>query len=95
MGDVAFAAIYNTTVTSGFGQIGAQAVLTAQDDGVTDAVGEWQARRDLILAELEDLSVIVPDGGWSLLLDAEALGKEAPEFSKRLLEQSRFAAPRR
>src|SRR3712207_6028771 len=92
MGDVAFAAIYNTTVSSGFGQIGAHAALTADDDGVTDAVQEWQARRDLILEELEDLPTVVPDGGWSLLLNAEALGKKAPDFSKRLLEQGRIAA---
>jgi aspartate/methionine/tyrosine aminotransferase len=69
MGDVAFAAIYNTTVTSGFEQMGARAALTGQDDGVADAVAEWQARRDLTVTELDDLPVVVPDGGWSLLLD--------------------------
>src|SRR5829696_3449899 len=92
MGDVAFAAIYNTTVTSGFGQIGALAALTAEDDGVSDAVEEWQARRDLILQELEGLAVVVPEGGWSLLVDAEAAGLQAPELSKRLLERGRIAA---
>jgi aspartate/methionine/tyrosine aminotransferase len=91
MGDVAFATIYNTTVASGFGQIGAHAALTA-DDGISDAVLEWQARRDLILQELDGLPVVVPDGGWSLLLDAEALGMDAPELSKRLLEHGRIAA---
>ena len=92
MGDVAFAAIYNTTVTSGFGQIGALAALTAEDDGVSDAVEEWQARRDLILQELEGLAVVVPEGGWSVLVDAEAAGLQAPELSKRLLERGRIAA---
>jgi aspartate/methionine/tyrosine aminotransferase len=92
MGDVAFAAIYNTTVTSGFAQIGAHAALTDPDDGVDDAVREWQARRDLIVQELEGLPVVVPDGGWSLLVDTEALGKSAPEFSSSLLERGRIAA---
>lgn len=92
MGDVALATIYNTTVASGFGQIGAHAALTAADDGVTDAVREWQAGRDLILQELDGLPVVIPDGGWSLLLDAQALGKDASEFSKRLQDHSRIAA---
>jgi aspartate/methionine/tyrosine aminotransferase len=92
MGDVAFAAIYNTTVTSGFAQIGAHAALTDPDDGVDGAVREWQARRDLIVQELEGLPVVVPDGGWSLLVDAEALGKNAPELSASLLERGRIAA---
>jgi aspartate/methionine/tyrosine aminotransferase len=92
MGDVAFAAIYNTTVTSGFAQIGAHAALTVGDDGVGDAVREWQTRRDLILQELEGLPVVIPEGGWSLLVDAEALGKGAPDFSASLLERGRIAA---
>ncbi|MGH2955062.1 MAG: pyridoxal phosphate-dependent aminotransferase [Solirubrobacterales bacterium] len=92
MGDVALATIYNTTVASGFGQIGAHAALTAEDDGVADAVREWQARRDLIVEELDGLPVVVPEGGWSLLIDARALGKEAGELSKLLLERGRIAA---
>jgi aspartate/methionine/tyrosine aminotransferase len=92
MGDVAFAAIYNTTVTSGFAQIGAHVALTDEDDGVTHAVRDWQARRDLILQELEGLPVVIPEGGWSLLVDAEALGTEAAELSKQLLEHGRIAA---
>ena len=92
MGDIAVAAIYNTTVTSGFAQIGAHAALTAEDDGVSDAVREWQARRDLILHELEGLPVVAPEGGWSLLVDADALGEGAPDFSAALLERGRIAA---
>src|SRR4029450_10210904 len=88
---VAFAAIYNTTVTSGFAQIGAHAALTTSDDGVADAVREWQARRDLIVQELEGLPVVVPDGGWSLLIDAEALGMGAPDLSASLMDRGRLA----
>jgi aspartate/methionine/tyrosine aminotransferase len=92
MGDVAVAAIYNTTVTSGFAQLGAHAALTTPDHGVREAVVEWQARRDLILRELEGLPVVSPDGGWSLLLDATELGLRAPDLSEALLERGRIAA---
>ena len=92
MSDVAFAAIYNTTVTSGFAQLGAHAALTAEDDGVAAAVAELEARRDLILEELEGLPAVIPDGGWSLLINASELGIEAPELSSRLLERGRIAA---
>jgi aspartate/methionine/tyrosine aminotransferase len=91
MGDVALAAIYNTTVASGFGQIGAHAALTERND-TQAAVLEWQARRDLIVAELDGLPAVVPEGGWSLLVDAEALGLPAPELSDRLLIHGRIAA---
>jgi aspartate/methionine/tyrosine aminotransferase len=91
MGDVALAAIYNTTVASGYGQLGAHAALV-QENGVEAAVAEWESRRNLILEELEGLPVVVPDGGWSLLLDADAFGVRAPELSRRLLERGRIAA---
>ena len=48
-------------------------------------------RRDLILEELDGLPVVIPGGGWSLLLEA-ALGIEAPVMSQRLLEKGRIAA---
>ena len=92
MVDDALAAIYNTTVTSGFGQIGAHAALTSPDDGIADAVRDLQARRDLIVEELDGLPVVVPEGGWSLLVDATTLGVPAPELSQRLLSHGRIAA---
>ncbi len=92
MGDVALAAIYNTTVTSGFGQIGAQAALTSPEDGIPQAVRDLQGRRDLIVQELDGLPVVVPEGGWSLLVDATALAIPAPELSQRLLTHGRIAA---
>jgi aspartate/methionine/tyrosine aminotransferase len=92
MADVALAATYNTTVASGFGQLGAEAALTTIDDGVHEAVVEWQERRDLILQELDGLPVVRPDGGWSLLIDARELGFGAPELAQRLLEFGRIAA---
>ena len=92
MGDVALAAIYNTTVASGFGQVGAHAALLDHDNGVAAAVREWQARRDLLVEELAGLPIVVPVGGWSMLVDAMALGMTAPELSRGLLERGRVAA---
>lgn len=91
MGDVALASIYNTAVASGFGQAGVLAALTNDDDGIAGAVHEWQLRRDLVTAELAGLPIVVPEGGWSMLLDAEALGMPAPELSRRLLASARIA----
>jgi aspartate/methionine/tyrosine aminotransferase len=76
----------------GFGQLGAHAALTAGDDGVANAVHEFQARRDLIVEQLDGLPVVTPDGGWSLLLEAQALGVDAAALSARMLECGRIAA---
>jgi len=92
MGDVALASIYNTTVASGFGQVGAHTALTDGNDGIGAAVAEWQARRDLILRELAELPVVVPEGGWSLLVDATSLGTTAEDLSRRLLDHGHIAA---
>lgn len=92
MGDIALAAIYNTTVASGFGQVGAHAALIDRDNGVAAAVRQWQERRDLVLDELAGLPVVVPEGGWSLLVNAQEVGMSAAELSRNLLERGRIAA---
>ena len=43
--------------------------------------------------ELKGLPVVNASGGWSLLLDTEAMGISAPEASRRLLEQKVAATP--
>ena len=50
-------------------------------------VDELQARRDLMLSELEGLPVGVPAGGWSLLLRVSDFGIDGATASKRLLAQ--------
>jgi aspartate/methionine/tyrosine aminotransferase len=92
MRDVGSAVVYSTVAPSGFNQAGVLAALRAACDGITEATCEWQTRRDFILAELAGLPVISPDGGWSLLLDATALGTSAPDLSRRLLTHGRIAA---
>lgn len=92
LSDIAQAVIYNTVVPSGFAQLGVAAALTARDAGVAEAVAEWQRRRDVLLAQLDGLPVVAPDGGWSALLDAHACGLTAPDLSQRLLDAGRIAA---
>ncbi|MEV0616941.1 pyridoxal phosphate-dependent aminotransferase [Nonomuraea sp. NPDC050404] len=91
MSRVMLATIYNTTVSGGFAQLGAAAALR-EPSGVAEAVAEYQARHDTVVAQLDGLPVVRAGGGWSCLVDAEALGLTATELSDRLLERGRVAA---
>ena len=92
MADVRLTSLSNVVCQVGIGMPGAVAALNARDDGVASAVAEWQARRDFLLAELHDLPVIRPDGGWSLLIDTERLGLASDEASRLLLAKAEVAA---
>ena len=92
MKDIGLVSLTNVVCQVGIGMPGAAAALTAEDDGIAAAVAEWQARRDLILAELSDLPVVRPDGGWSLLIDTAALGMDPADASQRLFENGKVAA---
>lgn len=71
---------------------GVAAGLNAEDDGLKAAVKIWEERRNTLLKELEGLPVIPPHGGWSLLLDAEALGISSPDLAQKLLKEAKIAA---
>jgi aspartate/methionine/tyrosine aminotransferase len=92
MGDVARVHVYNCVTPPGLGQPGALAALTTPDDGVAEAVAEWQRRRDAVTAQLDGYRTIPAAGGWSQLLDVSALGLGGFEASRRLLERGRVAA---
>jgi aspartate/methionine/tyrosine aminotransferase len=85
--------IYNGLVASGFAQAGAIAALKSDPDDLARAVREFERRRDVVMEELEGLPAISASGGWSLLLDTEAMGIPAPDASKRLMEQKVAATP--
>jgi aspartate/methionine/tyrosine aminotransferase len=85
--------IYNGIVTSGFGQIGAAAALRIGDDDVHAAVAEWERRHEKLVRQCDGLPLVPAHGGWSALFDAEACGLDAPELSRRLLEQKVAATP--
>ncbi|KAH8681810.1 class I and II aminotransferase [Xylariales sp. PMI_506] len=54
---------------------------------MAEYLAELQARRDIIVSELEGLPVGIPAGGWSLLLRVSDFGIDANEASRRLLNQ--------
>ncbi|MEW5724468.1 MAG: pyridoxal phosphate-dependent aminotransferase, partial [Thermodesulfobacteriota bacterium] len=90
--DVGLVSISDVVVPVGIAQEAARAALTAGPEDLARAVAAWEARRDAMVRELADLPIRRPGGGWSLLLDAGALGFSGPEASRLLLERGRVAA---
>ena len=78
---------------NGFGQVGAAAALRIGGDDVRAAVAEWERRHEELARQCEGLPLVPAHGGWSALFDAEACGLDAPELSRRLLEQKVAATP--
>ncbi|MGW4791394.1 pyridoxal phosphate-dependent aminotransferase [Nonomuraea sp. NPDC004297] len=91
MSRIMVATVYNTTVASGFHQLGAAAALRGPS-GVAEAAAEYQARHAAVATQLAGLPLVRAAGGWSCLVDAEALGLTATALSARLLERGRVAA---
>lgn len=94
MDAVATVHVYNTADPVGIAQTAVAAALTAPNANadIAAAVGEWQARRDKIVDELADFSLIPAAGGWSMLLDVGALGFKSVEASEHLLKRGKIAA---
>ena len=90
--DIGLVGISNVVCQVGIAQTAVAVALEAGDADVAAATAEWQARRDLLLAELEGLPVIRPDGGWSMLIDVRRLGYSADEAAERLFRLGRIAA---
>lgn len=92
IGDIARVHIYNVVTPGGIAQMGALAAFRAADSGFEACRGEWERRRNVMLEELRDYPVVRPSGGWSLLLNAAALGLDAGAASERLLKLGKVAA---
>ena len=90
--DVGRVGIYNVVTPVGLTQGAAAAALRAPDNDVAAAVGEWQARRDVIVEETRDQPIIPAAGGWSMLLDVGALGFDSFTASDLLLQRGKIAA---
>jgi aspartate/methionine/tyrosine aminotransferase len=91
--DAARAHIYNGLTAGGIAQAGAVAALQAPPEDLAGAVAEWERRRDVMLEQLEGLPVVRPAGGWSMLMDAEATRRSAPDLSRALVERKVAATP--
>ena len=92
MADVGRVHLYNVVTPPGLTQPGAMAALRERDDGLAEAVAEWQRRRDLVVSELAGLPLTPAAGGWSMLLDVAAMGHDSFAASRLLLERGRVAA---
>ncbi len=90
--EVGLVSISDVVVPVGIAQNAAAAALAEPEQDVLDAVATWEARRDLIVAELEGLPLRKPAGSWSMLLDAGALGLSGREASAALFEKGQVAA---
>ncbi|HXV57360.1 MAG TPA: pyridoxal phosphate-dependent aminotransferase [Gaiellaceae bacterium] len=90
--DAGWAHVYNTTTPVGLARAAGAAVLRGDQGHVAECVAELERRRDTMLSSLPGWPFVSPGGGWSLLLDVAALGLEAPEASRLLLEESGIAA---
>ena len=91
--DAARAHIYNGLTPGGIAQAGAVAGLKTPPDDIAGAVAEWERRRDATLEQVEGLPAVRPGGGWSLLMDVEAMGFSAPRLSEALIDQKVAATP--
>ena len=92
MPDLALVAMGNVVVPVGIAQEAVATALEIGDADVATATAIWQARRDLIVAELDGLPVMHPGGGWSLLLDADRLGMSGAELAERFFTKAGIAA---
>lgn len=90
--DTARVSISNVVCQTGIAMGAVATAINDPFDGIEACVAEWQRRRDILLDELADFTVIPPHGGWSFLVDVSPLGFDGPEASKRLLELGNIAA---
>lgn len=90
--EIGLVSISNVVCQVGISMSGVAAALNAIDDGLNDAIRVWQKRRDILLHELQGLPVIPPHGGWSMLLDTEALGVPSQQAAQKLFNNAKIAA---
>lgn len=83
--------IYNVVTPPGIPQVGAEAALK-HDTALSECIETWEARRDIVTAELSEHDIIPAAGGWSQLLNVENLGYDAETASTRLLDRGNVAA---
>lgn len=88
-GDAARAHIYNGLTPGGVCQYGALAALETSDDGIAQSIAEWGRRRDAMLAQLEELPVVKPAGGWSMIMETAS----PPDLSLALARHRVAATP--
>lgn len=92
MPDVARVHLNNVVTPPGIAQAAAAAALDLPEDDLTACVAEWQRRRDVVVEQLRDWSLVPAAGGWAMLLDVRAAGYDSFAASSRLLDRGKVAA---
>ena len=90
--DVARVSITNVVCQTDIAMGAVATAINDPHDGIQACVEEWQRRRDVLLEELSEFTVIPSHGGWSLFLDVSQLGFDSVTASRRLLERGKIAA---
>ena len=90
--DIGLVTISNVVCPVGIAQKAATIALQTPDSDIASVTEEWQRRRDKVLEELQGFSVVKPQGGWSMLIDASTFRLSGGELSRRLLEKSQIVA---
>lgn len=91
LNDIGLVSISNVVCQTGITMGGVAAALDASDDGLEKALEIWEERRNILLDEFKGLPVIPPHGGWSFLLDAEALGMTSQQLTEKLFKKAKIA----
>ena len=92
LADIARVSITNVVCQTGIAMGAVAAAINDVDDGIAAFVKDLEARRNLIIDELSEFTVIPPHGGWSLLVDVSPLGLDGPAASTLLLQRGKIAA---
>ena len=91
LADVARVSITNVVCQTGIAMGAVAVAIASENDGIFESTKELEARRDLIIKQLKDFSVIPPHGGWSMLIDVSPLGLDGPTASDLLLRKGKIA----
>jgi aspartate/methionine/tyrosine aminotransferase len=92
LADVARVSIANVVSPTGIAMGAVAMAIRSENDGLKVSIAEWQARRDMLLAELREFSPIPPHGGWSFVFDVSPLGIDGVAAAARLLAGGKIAA---
>ncbi|TWT11838.1 pyridoxal phosphate-dependent aminotransferase [Reyranella sp. CPCC 100927] len=87
MPDLVAVSLANVVVPVGIAQDAAAIALERSLETLPPYVAELQARRDVVVEELQGLPFGLPGGGWSMLLRVSDFGIDGATMSERLLAE--------
>lgn len=93
MSDLGLVGMANVVVPVGIAQKAVQEVLQKSNEDVPKFVGELQARRDLLIKELDGIPFGIAAGGWALIVRVDSLGWTGAQASEALMKQGVFVTP--